>query len=201
MNVDDLQKLKFDELKKIALGMDIKIPKTKTELVTIMLDCFREYENYKKEKIDKYTKIQQLGNKGKEGITYLVKTNDDLKYAMKTFKKNKSSDKLRKEARFQEIASEYNISPKIIEIDTVSKYIVMEKLDKHLFDVLKEKNGILSINCRNSEYVLRYNKRKLYPLVDDKLKTKRLAIHAEIAVPKLFEIIENEHQIKYNRIK
>ena len=145
MNVDDLQKLKFDELKKIALGMDIKIPKTKTELVTIMLDCFREYENYKKEKIDKYTKIQQLGNKGKEGITYLVKTNDDLKYAMKTFKKNKSSDKLRKEARFQEIASEYNISPKIIEIDTVSKYIVMEKLDKHLFDVLKEKNGILSI--------------------------------------------------------
>ena len=33
------------------------------------------------------------------------------------------------------------------------------------------KNGILSINCRNSEYVLRYNKRKLYPLVDDKLKS------------------------------
>ena len=101
MNVDDLQKLKFDELKKIALGMDIKIPKTKAELVTIMFDCFREYENYKKEKIDKYTKIKQLGNKGKEGITYLVKTNDELKYAMKTFKKNKSSDKLRKEARFQ----------------------------------------------------------------------------------------------------
>ena len=29
--------------------------------------------------------------------------------------------------------------------------------------------GILSINQRNSDYVLRYNSRKLYPLVDDKL--------------------------------
>src|SRR3990167_6916105 len=58
------------------------------------------------------------------------------------------------------------------------------------------KQGILGINRRNSDYVLRYNKRHLYPLVDDKLKTKRLAIHAEIAVPKLYELIENEHQIK-----
>ena len=56
--------------------------------------------------------------------------------------------------------------------------------------------GILGINRRNADYVLRYNNRRLYPLVDDKLKTKRLAIHAEIAVPKLYEIIENEHQIK-----
>ena len=58
------------------------------------------------------------------------------------------------------------------------------------------KNGILSINCRNSEYVLRYNKRKLYPLVDDKLKTKRLAIESSIAVPTLYALIEAEHQIK-----
>lgn len=56
--------------------------------------------------------------------------------------------------------------------------------------------GILSINQRNSDYVLAYNDRKLYPLVDDKLKTKKLAIAAGIAVPTLYEIIENEHQIK-----
>lgn len=56
--------------------------------------------------------------------------------------------------------------------------------------------GILSINQRNSDYVLRYNPRKRYPLVDDKLQTKRLAIAAGIAVPKLYEIIESEHQIK-----
>ncbi len=58
------------------------------------------------------------------------------------------------------------------------------------------KGGILSINCRNSEYVLRYNRRKLYPLVDDKLKTKRLALLANIAVPALYALIETEHQIK-----
>jgi alpha-L-glutamate ligase-like protein len=56
-------------------------------------------------------------------------------------------------------------------------------------------NGILSINQRNSDFVLKYNPRKLYPLVDDKLKTKRLAIQAGIAVPQLYEIIETEHQI------
>lgn len=56
--------------------------------------------------------------------------------------------------------------------------------------------GVLSINRRNSDYVLRYNRRKLYPLVDDKLKTKRLAIKAAIDVPPLYGVIETEHQIK-----
>ncbi|CDZ76073.1 hypothetical protein BN59_00337 [Legionella massiliensis] len=65
----------------------------------------------------------------------------------------------------------------------------------HLYRRLR-KRGILSINQRNSDYVLRYNNRRLYPLVDDKLQTKQLAIKAGIAVPKLFEIIESEHQIK-----
>lgn len=58
------------------------------------------------------------------------------------------------------------------------------------------KEGVLSINRRNSDYVLRYNRRKLYPLVDDKLKTKRLALNASIAVPALYELIDTEHQIK-----
>lgn len=58
------------------------------------------------------------------------------------------------------------------------------------------KSGVLSINQRNSDFVLRYNQRKLFPLVDDKLKTKRLALQAGIAVPPLFTLIETEHQIK-----
>jgi len=120
-----LNKLNYNELKDIAIGMDIKIPKTKFELIKNMQECFIEYEKYKKDKIEKYKKINQIGNKGKEGVTYLVKSNDGSIYAMKTFKKNKSSDKLRNEANLQEIASNYDISPKIIEIDTVSKYIVM----------------------------------------------------------------------------
>lgn len=58
------------------------------------------------------------------------------------------------------------------------------------------KRGVLSINQRNSDYVLRYNSRKRFPLVDDKLKTKRLALEAGIAVPPLYAIIETERQIK-----
>lgn len=58
------------------------------------------------------------------------------------------------------------------------------------------KNGVLSMNKRNGDYVLRYNDRKLYPLVDDKLRTKQLALNSSIAVPDLYEIIDTEHQIK-----
>lgn len=57
--------------------------------------------------------------------------------------------------------------------------------------------GILSINQRNSDYVLKYNDRKRFPLVDDKLKTKNLALQAGIAVPPLYGIIDSEHQIKH----
>lgn len=57
-------------------------------------------------------------------------------------------------------------------------------------------HGVLSINQRNTDFVLRYNPRKLFPLVDDKLKTKRLALNAGIAVPPLYDIIETEQQIK-----
>lgn len=140
MNKDDLKKIKYDDLKNIAKDMDIEIPKSKEKLIDSMIKCFQEYEKYKKKKIDKYEKIKQLGEKGKEGTTYLVKTSKGKEYAMKTFKKTKSSLKLKKEAKLQEMASEYGIAPKVIEIDTVSKYIVMERLDTHLLDIVKKQN-------------------------------------------------------------
>lgn len=56
-------------------------------------------------------------------------------------------------------------------------------------------NGVLSINKRNADYVLPYNSRKLYPLVDDKLKTKNIALAANIDVPQLYHVIESEHEI------
>jgi alpha-L-glutamate ligase-like protein len=55
--------------------------------------------------------------------------------------------------------------------------------------------GVLSINQRNSDFVLRYNKRRHFPLVDDKLKTKQLAIEAGIAVPALYGVICTEQEI------
>lgn len=57
--------------------------------------------------------------------------------------------------------------------------------------------GILSINQRNRDFVLRYNPRSRFQLVDDKLQTKKLALEAGIAVPPLFTTIETEHQIMH----
>lgn len=59
-----------------------------------------------------------------------------------------------------------------------------------------QQKGILSINKRNSDYVLKYNDRKYFPLVDDKIKTKKIALESKINVPTLYEIIKSEYQIK-----
>ena len=48
------------------------------------------------------------------------------------------------------------------------------------------RRGVLGMNARNGDFVQRYNPRRLYPLVDDKLETKRLALSAGIAVPELY---------------
>lgn len=55
--------------------------------------------------------------------------------------------------------------------------------------------GVLGMNERNAEYIMRFNPRRLYPLVDDKLRTKELAIAAGIAVPQLYGVIRTEHDI------
>jgi alpha-L-glutamate ligase-like protein len=55
--------------------------------------------------------------------------------------------------------------------------------------------GVLGMNERNAEYIMRFNPRRLYPLVDDKLLTKELAIRAGIAVPQLYGVIRTEHDI------
>lgn len=56
--------------------------------------------------------------------------------------------------------------------------------------------GVLGLNKRNGDYILRFNPRRLYPLVDDKLQTKRLALAANIAVPELYGVIETQHDIR-----
>jgi alpha-L-glutamate ligase-like protein len=55
--------------------------------------------------------------------------------------------------------------------------------------------GILGMNRRNCEFIAQYNPRKFYPLVDNKLLSKSLAIKANIAVPELYAVIEMEHQV------
>ena len=101
MHHDDLYSLPYSELKSMALEMGLPLRRSKTDLVKTISIAFSEYQEYKKAKIDKYKKLKQLGNSGKEGTTFLVITPEGNKYAMKTFKKQKSSSKLSKEAELQ----------------------------------------------------------------------------------------------------
>ena len=56
--------------------------------------------------------------------------------------------------------------------------------------------GIIGMNQRNFGLVARYNPRHLYPLVDDKLKTKKLAQAAGITVPELLGTLLYQHDVK-----
>ena len=56
--------------------------------------------------------------------------------------------------------------------------------------------GVLGMNSRNIEYVARYNPRHLYPLVDDKLNTKKAAHQAGVSVPKLLGVIDTQRQLR-----
>ncbi|WP_444924332.1 alpha-L-glutamate ligase-like protein [Microbulbifer sp. DLAB2-AF] len=50
--------------------------------------------------------------------------------------------------------------------------------------------GILGMNARNINYIARYNDREKFPIVDDKLNTKRAAKRAGIPVPELIAAFE-----------
>jgi alpha-L-glutamate ligase-like protein len=50
--------------------------------------------------------------------------------------------------------------------------------------------GILGMNARNVAYIARYNERSLFPLVDDKLKTKERAKKFGIRVPDLYGTVK-----------
>jgi alpha-L-glutamate ligase-like protein len=57
--------------------------------------------------------------------------------------------------------------------------------------------GVLGLNRRNADYTLKYNQRRFYPLVDDKLRTKQLAEEAGMAVPELYGVVEATHEIRH----
>lgn len=56
--------------------------------------------------------------------------------------------------------------------------------------------GVLGLNERNVSYISRYNKRENFPLVDNKLKTKKAATAVKLPVPELLGVIESPAQLK-----
>ena len=55
--------------------------------------------------------------------------------------------------------------------------------------------GILGMNSRNFKFISKYNKRRRYPLVDDKVQTKKLAQQFGITTPRLIGTIEYQHEV------
>lgn len=57
-------------------------------------------------------------------------------------------------------------------------------------------HGMLGMNCRNVQFINRYNDRSLYPLVDNKLRTKLLAQDFEVPTPRLRFVVREQHEIR-----
>ena len=56
--------------------------------------------------------------------------------------------------------------------------------------------GIMGMNQRNCLYISRYNPRNLYPLVDNKLLTKKIAQKSGVTVPKLIGFIRHQYEVR-----
>jgi alpha-L-glutamate ligase-like protein len=56
--------------------------------------------------------------------------------------------------------------------------------------------GVLGLNERNAEFIMRLNPRRHYPRVDDKVLTKELALKAGMAVPDLYGVIANQGEVR-----
>ena len=57
-------------------------------------------------------------------------------------------------------------------------------------------NGVLGLNERNADFIMRFNPRRLYPRVDDKAITKKLALEAGMAVPDLYGVIAHQADVR-----
>jgi alpha-L-glutamate ligase-like protein len=58
---------------------------------------------------------------------------------------------------------------------------------------------MLGMNQRNVDYIGRYNDRSMFPLVDNKLKTKQIAAEFDIKTPALLQVLEYQYQISHFR--
>jgi len=140
-----LENCTIDELRKMAREMELPSRRSKSDAIADITKAFKEYEKYKSSKIDRYKRLNVIG-KGKEGTTYSVTDRKGNEYAMKTFRKKKSSNTLLAEYDLQKRAAMMGIAPKVYNHDIVSKYIVMQKMDGHLLDIMIKQKGHLTKN-------------------------------------------------------
>ena len=94
------------------------------------------------------------GKKGKEGTTFVATGKSGKEYAIKLFKATKSSNKLRDEAKYQMLAAEYGISPRVFAVNTETKYIVMEKMEETIVDYMKRKSPEENLSPKEQERII-----------------------------------------------
>lgn len=59
------------------------------------------------------------------------------------------------------------------------------------------KAGVVGLNARNAEFIMRWNRRELYPLVDNKILCKRRLEEHGIAVPGLLNAVRTQHEASH----
>lgn len=57
--------------------------------------------------------------------------------------------------------------------------------------------GVIGMNTRNIRYIGRYNDRRLYPLVDDKLQTKLLATKHGVITPAMIGTVRSQFEVRH----
>ncbi|HLF29591.1 MAG TPA: alpha-L-glutamate ligase-like protein [Xanthomonadales bacterium] len=62
---------------------------------------------------------------------------------------------------------------------------------------LLKKAGLLGLNRRNGDFILEYNDRRSYPLVDDKVLCKQRLLQQNLPVPDLIGVISLMHQTSH----
>lgn len=125
MDYSDIEKWNVQQLRNTLKEFGLKSRKRKDDMIKDILEF----------KDSTYVREKQLGDPGKDAVTYQV----NRRFALKQFKPRKSVAKIEEEVTLQKLAASRCIAPKIIDVDLKRKYILMDKLDKHLIDVNSEK--------------------------------------------------------------
>ena len=141
MNSINFQDMSLQTLKNLAKQCDISTTgKSREDLVKDLKSIFKIVEDRRY----KYKELQPLGYSGKEGTVFEVSDKKGNIYAMKKFRTGKSSSRLESEALLLDRAGKAGISPRLIDYSRSHGWIVMDKLDENLFDILKKSNGKIS---------------------------------------------------------
>ena len=76
------------------------------------------------------------------------------------------------------------------------KEFLLSKLRHYASPLEMTHDGIMGMNQRNVSYIGRYNSRKLFPLVDNKLLTKQIALEHQVNTPNLIGAVKDQNDLK-----